>query len=270
MSHRDYAFRGEVPLNEVAAGTSVLVAGPITSGARELALTLALPERSSEGSVFAATTVDGETLLNQCGELDPDLDRSRIRIVDATGGSPGASGSPDWLRRVADPGDLTALGMALSSATDDLAADGLSGIRIGVPSVSGLLADADFRPVSRLVHLLAGRVEAIGGLGVFYVDTSTGDDRAADTLAKLCDARIDVRETDGPDEELRSRRLTGQPEGWVPFSVDVQWPRGIGDHLISRQLSTGEEVGRRFSCVRCDFSSAGELDVAALSATRCR
>ncbi|MFB6296847.1 MAG: hypothetical protein ABEH66_08445 [Halobacteriales archaeon] len=261
--------RGDIPVPAFEPGTSVLVAGPITSAARELALTLAVSGESPSGSVIASTNTDGETLLNQCEALSPGLDRASIRIVDATGGDTAAA-SPEWLRRVSTPGNLSALGMELSAATDELAAADLAPIRTGVCSVSGLLEVADFRPVSRLIHLLVGRVDAIGGVGVFYVDTATCDERVTDTLAKLCDGRIDVREARDRGDELQVQGLPGAVDGWRAFRISLQWPRGIGKHLIARQMSSGDSVTRLYSCIRCEFSSTDDLDPAALTETACR
>jgi hypothetical protein len=264
------ASREELPVPAFEPGTSVRVAGPITSAARELALTLAVSGEPSSGSVLASTNTDGETLVNQCGALSPGLDASAVRIVDATGDGGSGAGSPEWSHRVSTPGDLSALGMELSAATDELAAAGYSPVRIGVCSVSGLLEVAEFRPVSRLIHLLVGRVDAIGGIGVFYVDTSTGDDRVTDTLAKLCDGRIDVREAGDRGGQLRVRGLARAADGWTEFRIPLQWPRGIGEHLIARQVSSGETVTRQYSCVRCRFSSTEDLDPVALEEIACR
>lgn len=259
-----------LPVPAFEPGTSLLVAGPITSAARELALTLSIAGEPSSGSVVASTNTDGKTLLNQCGALAPGLDESTVRIVDATGGEGPAAGSPAWLRRVSTPGNLSALGMELSAATDELATADLAPVRTGVCSVSGLLEVADFRPVSRLIHLLVGRVDALGGVGVFYVDTSTGDERVTDTLAKLCDGRIDVRESGDRGGELRVKGLAGATDGWSAFRIPLQWPRGIGEHLIARQVSSGDAVTRQYSCVRCGFSSTGDLDLTALGETACQ
>lgn len=266
MSERPgaYEFGGDLPLSGIEPGQSVLVAGSATSGARELALALLLSGADDEGAVVVSADLAGGTLLNECAELAP-ASASRLRVVDCSG-EPGTGG--DDRITVAQAGDLTGTGMAVSSILEEFYRTDVTNTRVGIDSVTGLLRAAEFRPVSRFVHTLAGRIGTIDGLGVFSLDTTARSETAVDALARQVDGRIDVRERDG-DRELRVEGLPDQPEGWTPFSIELQWPRRVGDHLIDRRVTMGESVSTRYDCLRCDLSMTGDLDAESVANSRC-
>jgi hypothetical protein len=252
----------DLPVSPIAPGRSVLITGSAISGARELALSLLLAGGDDERTVILSTDVSGATLLRECDDLDP----SRLRIVDCSR----RAGPPDDDRITrSDPGDLTGAGIAVSSHLKAFYGEDAAGIRVGVDSVSGLLAASEFRPVLRYVNALSGRVETVAGLGVFFLDTSTHEPRVIDALANLLDGRIDVRESGDGEHELRVRRLPDQPEGWRSFPVELQWPRRLGDHLIDRRVTMGTSVSTRYDCLRCDLSVTDDLDAESVADTRC-
>jgi hypothetical protein len=143
-----------------------------------------------------------------------DLSRERTAIIDCVGD--GTVDLPAVVESVSGPGDLTGIGIAYSNAAREFEGGGVERVRTGVVSVSTLLSFSDLQTVSRFVHTLVGRIEAVGGIGVLMIDPVTHDDRAVRTIAQFCDGRVDVREGE-TGGELRVRGIADQPQGWVGF-----------------------------------------------------
>lgn len=215
---RKYEFGSEVPLDDIEPGTNLLVAGPSMGGVRRLALRLVTDGNDrGEGMLAVTTTKSGEKVRDECKRLCGSLDRSRFGIVDCVSQQQGSRRTPEYVETVSSPGDLTGIGIEFSGLYQRVHRNGNERVRAGLFSLSTLLMYAEFRTVSRFVHTLTGRISATDGLGVFLVDPTTHDERVVNTIAQLCDARIDVRESDGGGPELRVRGLPDQPNGWTTF-----------------------------------------------------
>ncbi|MCG1002462.1 hypothetical protein LQ368_03270 [Halobacterium noricense] len=53
---------------------------------------------------------------------------------------------------------------------------GIERVRTGLFSVSTLLSFGDLKTVSRFVHTLVGRIDAVDGIGVFCIDPGMHDE----------------------------------------------------------------------------------------------
>jgi uncharacterized cupin superfamily protein len=208
-----YEFPAGVPLESVPPGTNLLVVGP--GRARDVALGLSTPA-GDEGTLLVSTALDGRSLLDRYEAVAGPPDRSRLGVVDCTGGDSDQQRFEAHLEPIAHPGDLTGIKIEFSMLYETLAGQGIEGIRIGLFSASEMAKHADLRDVSRFVHMLTGRVIATDDLGVVVVDTAT-DDRVVEQLARFCDARVDVREE--PGLELRVQGLADQPGEWTDVTL---------------------------------------------------
>lgn len=274
-----YTFGDELPVEGIPPGSNVLIAGPGTSAARELALELVLAGSDrEEGMILVSTNTQGSMFLNQCEQLHPELSRSQLRIIDATP-DPERPNS-EIIKQVGNTRDLSGIGIEYSACADTLREEGVTRIRAGVFSVTALLLENEFKTVSKLLHILTGRVSSSDGLGVFYLDTNGLQDRVVSTLAELCDGRIDVRtkKTTGPPSQrrkggtthqLRAEGLPDQPREWTPFVTSLQWPREVGSHAIDRRVGMASGASQQYRCLGCDYSATGELDLSRLSELRC-
>lgn len=218
---RPYTFGDTLPVEGIRPGTTVFVAGPSMSSARDLALKIGLPEGpTEERSVLVSTGTGAEKLLRRCERVAPSVDPTSLAVIDASGRSSGDTRGAR-IETVSGPGDLTGMGIRLSKLYEAYHADGLERIRTGVISVSTLLMYVDVRTAFRFLHTLAGRIAAIGGLGIFYIDPTSHDTESTNMLTQLADGRIDVREAEERETaaELRVRGLADQSRRWTPFSL---------------------------------------------------
>jgi hypothetical protein len=76
---------------------------------------------------------------------------------------------------------------------------------------------ADFQTVSRFIPTVGERVAAPDGLGVYLIDPATPHEKDVSTETQFCDARVDVRERDDGQSELRVRALRDRPREWTLF-----------------------------------------------------
>ncbi|UPV73451.1 hypothetical protein M0R89_12965 [Halorussus limi] len=215
---RPYEFADDLPLGSIEPGTNLLVAGPAMGGARRLALRLVAEGNDrGEGMVLVSTDKASGKLLSECDGLCTDLGRSPLGVVDCVSRGSGSGRFADRVETVSSPGDLTGIGIEFSGLYQNIHRAGTERVRAGLYSVSTLLMYADFQTVSRFVHTVSGRIAATDGLGVFFIDPATQDQKVVSTVTQLCDARVDVRERDDGGSELRVRGLRDQPREWTPF-----------------------------------------------------
>jgi hypothetical protein len=237
MAQESEAFRYEfqlgLPVEGAEPGTNLLVSGPSAEVARELALDLLTAAPSDESLLLLSADVGGRELLDRLDDSPRLVDRSRLGVVDCAGMGDGEDrrfathGDP-----ISHPGDLTSIEVEFSLLYEKLAASNPRGVRVGLFSLSALLAHAPLREVSRFVHMLTGRVIATDDLGVFVVDAAREPPETVETMSHFCDRHIRVRR--GEDGlELRVERRAGEADGWTAVDYDVGG-LGWGDDAAER------------------------------------
>lgn len=213
-----YEFRADVPLEPVPAGTNLLVSGAVSQRTRGFLMRL-LDGRSDEGMVFISTDRTGQEVVEAyeawVGGYDPD----RMAVVDCNEDS--TVSERFNVCDVANPSDLTGMGMRFSSLYEALRGEGVERVRTGMSSLSPLLMYAkDFRIIYRFLHTITGRISTAGGLGVFALDPDTVDTTTFSSLSQPFDCEVALRRTDDADTyELKATGLADQPEGWHEFTL---------------------------------------------------
>ncbi|WP_435128267.1 DUF7504 family protein [Halobaculum sp. D14] len=207
-----YSFEG-LPLSEVSPGSTVLVEGPTHVGTRDLALRM-LAGGDDQGAIVITTNRRARRISEDCRRVGLELASDRTAILDCVGQAD--QRTPARVLSVASPSDLTGIGMRYSDVYREFNHSGLDRVRTGLCSLSTLLSFGDLQTVSRFVHTLVGRIDAVDGIGVFLIDPAIHDDRTVSTISQFCTGRIQVRDADDAPE-LRVRGLPGQPRDWQPF-----------------------------------------------------
>lgn len=94
---------------------------------------------------------------------------------------------------VSSPGDLTGAGMKLSARLSDW--EGADGdVIVAVESLTLLLQYAKLETLYRFLHVLTGRLAAVGARGQFFLDPTTQDAMTVSTLKTLFDAVVERRD----------------------------------------------------------------------------
>jgi len=209
-----YAFE-DLPLADVDAGTTLLVTG---SGRATTALATDLVlagDDHDEGMVFVSTERSGRRLIRDCTARRPDLGTTRLGVIDASGSGDVETSTDAITGSVSSSSDLTGISIEFSCVYSALYKRDTRRIRSCFDSISILLLYTDFRTMTRFVHTMIGRVRKTDGLGVFVLDPSMHEPQVTQTLARLCDGRVEVRDEGTP--ELRVEGLSGQPADWTAF-----------------------------------------------------
>lgn len=218
MSADTYAFDG-LPLEPVPAGSSVLVTASDRAGSR-LARELVLAGNGrGEGTVVVSTGSSGRRVVEDCRSAVPDLDTARLGVVDASGAEDLETDTDAHMESVSSTGDLTGISIGFSVVYSALYNGGTERIRTCFDSVSMLLLYSEFRTITRFVHTMTGRISQTGGLGVFVLDPAMHEPQVVQTLARLCDGRVDLRRTDAGGYELDVQGLGDQAQGWQPVDL---------------------------------------------------
>jgi hypothetical protein len=217
-----YDFAEGLPINPIAAGSTVLVAGPALSPAQDLARSMVTHgTESGEGALFISTNMTCDRLLSACRTTHPSVDTARMGVIDCSGQNIGQSDLDMAVKYVSTQSDLTGIGMKFSTLYESLYPGVTDGrVRTSLISLSSLSMYVDLRTLFQFVQTLTGRIDSAGGLGVFTIDPTTHETKTVNTLHQAADGLIEVRETEGEaDGELRIRGLPDQPEGWQPFTL---------------------------------------------------
>ncbi|MCO8268078.1 RAD55 family ATPase [Haloferax prahovense] len=187
---------------EVEPGTNLLLVGPPLTGKRSLALDiLAEGTRNGEGAVIVTTKDGADRILNDFGKR-LDYEGKPVAIVDCVTKQQGVGEvrDDDRIRYTSSPVDMTGIGIKLSEILKEYYQDrGLPENRIMLHSLSTLLMYADLQTVFRFLHVFTGRIQSVGGLGLFTIDADAHDDRTMNTIKQLFDGIITTHEDAPPD-----------------------------------------------------------------------
>jgi len=201
----------------VPDGTNFLVAGPAMTRKRALLYELlAMGGGDDRATVLVTTRKSGDTVVDEYAEVHPHAD-DRLSVVDCVSKERGGRVTDTEHQRYAtSAGDLTGIGIHASEFMRRYhRRDDVSGVGVGLHTLSTMLMYADLRRVYQFVHVLTGRVEAAGFVGGVVVDTPVAD-QSLDILKQPFDGFVEVRDDDdGP--ELRVRGVDVGPRSWTPF-----------------------------------------------------
>ncbi len=209
-----YAVGDSLPAEELREG-SYLLSGPAMSGKYELLLNFLAEGVARGDAVLFVTTNESagpvlEDIERRLGSL-PD----QLRVVDCVSERQGTqAGYPaELVEYVSSPADLTGLGIGISEQLRRFSESDVERTRICFYSLSTLLMYAELETVFRFLHVLSGRVDGIGALGLFALDPTTHDPSNVNTLKQLFDGLVEVKLEDGPRARLVG--VPGANEEWV-------------------------------------------------------
>jgi hypothetical protein len=187
---------GAADLSDLDGASNVMLCMPSLGAHGDAAcldlLALSPPERTSVLSI-AYTGTPSEFVARWNEGIGSGPARGGIVAVGETGP---AVDDPAWsVRTVENPADLTGVGIELSELLSELSgADEDGTVAVCFDNLTSLLQYADLQRAFRFLHVLTGRVKAVGGVGHFHIDPEAHDRRAMATLTGLFDAVVEVDE----------------------------------------------------------------------------
>lgn len=203
-----YELGPEFENRTVGPGTSLLISGPPLTGKRRLAFeTLAQGAESGEGSVIITTRDSVDRVLPAFQSLLENPDEAPVGIVDCVTHHQGRSREhTELVKYASSPMDMTGIGITFSELVDAFSDDhGVAQTRIAMDSLSTLLHYSDTQTVFRFMHVLTGRIQDAGAMGVFVIDSAAHDAETTNTLRQLFDDVVAV------DDQAVTGQLEGDP-----------------------------------------------------------
>ncbi|WP_096391485.1 RAD55 family ATPase [Halopenitus persicus] len=189
----------------VDPGTNLLLSGPALTGKRSLALdVLADGVEEGDAAIIVTTKDNGDRVLESFGERVDYADRP-VAVVDCVTRQQGVGDArdDDRIKYTSSPVDMTGIGIKLSEFLEEFyGTRGIERNRIMVHSLSTLLMYAELQTVFRFLHVFTGRVQSVGGFGLFCIDSTAHDDQTMNTLKQLFDGIITTSEGAEPTIRL--------------------------------------------------------------------
>lgn len=205
-----YDVDGVLPkLTAVPRGTSILVAGPAMTGKTELVADLLGRGLELEEHALVVTPDEGTQRIQS---RFPAADG--LNVVDCSGTGESFDDSAA-VKYVSSPGDLTGIGIGIAKCTQSIGDRASDGVRIAVLSLSTVLRYTDIDALFNFVHVLTGRIEATGYLGVFTIDPTVHDEKTVNTVKAQVDGLVELREADGGGREARVSGFPDVSGEWI-------------------------------------------------------
>lgn len=199
-------------IDELPAGSNLLVAGPTRTQKHALALDLlAHGERKHQPAIIVSPNVPANRLLQQfeaalASEMPPTY------IVDCTGSEPPADlPGLAHVECVSSPDDLTGIGVGIAKSMRAAGEEAADGLRLANMSLSTLLQYTTEDRVFNFAHVVSGRITAADYLGVWTLDTDSHEQTTVNTLCGRFEYAAELRET---GEGAREMRVLGGPDEW--------------------------------------------------------
>jgi KaiC/GvpD/RAD55 family RecA-like ATPase len=191
----------------VEPGTNLLVSGPPLTGKRALALDLlAEGTRRGEGAIVVTTKDSAERVLGQYEKRIP-YETEPVAVVDCVTRQQGVGDATETelVKYASSPVDMTGIGIKLSEVLQAFTAErGIERNRILVHSLSTLLMYSNLQTVFRFLHVFTGRIQSVGALGLFAIDSTAHDDQTMNTLKQLFDGVVTTAEDEPPTLRMAS------------------------------------------------------------------
>lgn len=176
-------------LHACEAGDGVLCLAHDRAAFRD-AMRSSLATAGEETAVLIVATDDARGAVDDLRERG--VPPESIGVVDASGAETVIDGVAE-ADVVADPGSLSALGIAISDLVDRLG-HRFDTVWIGLDSTTAVVERSTLPATFRFLHVLIGRVRTSEAVLVGTLDASVHDEEAQRTIAQLFDRTVPLDE----------------------------------------------------------------------------
>jgi KaiC/GvpD/RAD55 family RecA-like ATPase len=193
---------------EVEEGSNLLLSGPALTGKGRVAFdTLGNGIREGEGAIVVSNTDGADRVFDALGSR-VDYENRPVAVVDCVTRQQGVDDTRDdaRVRYTSSPVDMTGVGIKFSELLQEFYEErGIEHNRVFLDSLSTLLMYSDLQTVFRFLHVFTGRVQSVGGLGLYAIDSTAHDDKTMNTLKQLFDGVVETHEDGEPTTNLPGR-----------------------------------------------------------------
>ncbi len=215
---------------DIKKGSNILLVGPPMSG-KEVILNHIMYHgiaKNEDAIITVNTREPGAHVLEWFKENE--LLSSRIGIVDCvTKMTCNTADEDDNIIVANSPIDLTGIGIKISQFFEKfLGIESIRKIQLSINSLSTLLMYSNIKTIYRFLHVFTGRIRAIGGIGIYVLESGIHDIQAISTLNQLFDYMIEVKSEDDKNF-IRVVGILQKPTHWFEYETDGANIRIIGD-----------------------------------------
>lgn len=200
-----YNLVGSLANVEVDPGSNLLLLGPAMSGKKRFAFeVLASGSRDGEGAIIVSTADGAKRILERYEDVFGDDPSSvPLGIVDCVSKQQGVEDleDDDRIKYTSSPVDMTGIGINLSEFIELFHGEqGLDRNRVCLDNISTLLMYSNLQTIFRFLHVFTGRIQNVGGLGIYLMDPTAHDAQTLNTVKGLFDGVIEGPTDDGEFE----------------------------------------------------------------------
>lgn len=187
------------------------------------------------GNECVIITTDRNALIvaEALRDIAPDVDYSRLGIVDATGYVVDDSEKPYHVEMVDSPGDLTGIGIALSRLFNEIEFESEPQFRVVIDSLSTLPVYTDFQRVYQFIHTMTNQLNQIGGVSLSLMKSGTGQGNF-EKLRNSFSGVVEMREHNGSIQYQRHG-----------VNATTDWQECIHNSQSPQDLQVGSDVDFR-------------------------
>ncbi len=200
---------------DIPKGSNLMVYGPPLIGKSAFVRTLFNEEVSNgAGGIYVSTKDTAETLMEWFEKVGLD----DFRIIDCVSKAMMEDvADTDKIKRVSIM-DLTGISVRVNGFLEEYWRSGVRDILLAFDTISALLMYLNPQTVFRFLHVLASRLRAARGVGVYVVEEGMHDDKTTTTLKQLFNGVIEFKE----DEEKRFFRFISSSSrtDWKEFVIE--------------------------------------------------
>lgn len=205
------------PLSSLPPGSTLLLSGG--SGTRALVQSVLVDGiRDGQGAIPVSTDRSGSDWIDEIAAATDGFPGYTVGAIDCQArddreSTQLANGALQY--SVTDPTDLTGIGIGITKCLSRFDDRAVTEARLGLSSLSTILAESDRKTTFKFCHVLASRLQSAGFVGVFAIDSTAHEDRTLQVVKQAFDGEIELRDNGGT-REARVRGLAGKKTSWTP------------------------------------------------------
>lgn len=208
----------DLPIEESAAATNMLISGPPQTGKFELLLHLVAAYADSV--LFISTKKPAAGVIEDYRSIVGDNFDGEIGAIDGVNRADTDAGVEDTalIRHIDSTSNLTQLGVQFTDLMGLFREPDDSGhVGVAFHSLSQLLVDTSIEQVYQFLQVFTGQIRTAGWFGVSVIDPSVGDNGQEQMLHHHFDGVIETRQNQADHRELRVRGLAPRTSDWRSF-----------------------------------------------------
>jgi KaiC/GvpD/RAD55 family RecA-like ATPase len=218
----DFEYFNALAGGDIPSSSSIMIMGLPGSGKTVLLTHFIIKSLKSGKSCVFITNLDfPSNIRNYLKTFEPNLDKyeksSKLIFVDCYSASGGKESSEK--HQISSMGDLTGLGVQLSSCLEELGQD----TDVFLDSLTPLFTMLKDEYIANFIHSVGAKTKGVNGRFFYTIGSAIGR-KGLNAIEAVSDIIIEISSTDEADEYRRKLRIKKMKrkhlERWIDFRID--------------------------------------------------